>query len=766
MKKHSKVYRQLLFSYLFIFLIPIILGIVFYLYVYQISKEQTDTFNQKLIQTVKETSDRETEAYQYGLIQLALNKSVQELSAVKGEFKPDNSYALYSLRNDIINILVSNNRFGNHAKDLFVYFSNSDKVVSAYGSMDLPLYYQLYCENENMNLEEFRSYLSQNRFQDAVRVGGKGDAQEPYLLFTMTNLKGDIGETTAMIGLRLDVEALNQIMQSVVWERGVIPVIIDSQNNQLTDLPAEVGVDSFDYASLKQGTQKRINWQDEDYIVQVMDSDVMDWKYVLMMPEKLISGNAGKIKNIFVVGSIVCLLAGIWASHTMIRMNYNPIKALFELFQKHKGGDEEEAYENNEYAYLQNKALSLLKEHADFRQMLSRDREIVKQYYLTRLLENPYDEAEQTQGMTAAAEGLQDGAHRVLLFSVDTGREKGEKEADYIEKSNLKRFIISNVFGEGISEHFKQEIVELGSMVAMIVTMPAIEQDNNILLKETIDTLQKFIQDNFGFQVAVVAGELHQGLSGIHKSFLEARETEEFITLLEPDFISYSEIKNTSHKKYDYPTDKETKILTAMKSRNCQLAASYIDNILDTNYKINKTSPVMLKCLIYDLIGTVMKASQEMGNVEISDESLDLKDFSVKLPLKDIKANFLRLVQNISEEMPPLPDSGGSEQGGQLSQKVMEYIKENFRDPDLNISQTGLYFHMTPAYLSSIFKKQTGESLLKVINQIRIEEAEKLLAEGLSVVEVAERVGFRESSTFIRAFKKATGITPGQLKGK
>lgn len=71
---------------------------------------------------------------------------------------------------------------------------------------------------------------------------------------------------------------------------------------------------------------------------------------------------------------------------------------------------------------------------------------------------------------------------------------------------------------------------------------------------------------------------------------------------------------------------------------------------------------------------------------------------------------------------------------------------------------------MTPAYLSSIYKKCTGDSLLKFINQTRIDEAERLLAEGISVVEAAERVGFRDSSTFIRTFKKFTGATPGQLK--
>ena len=42
----------------------------------------------------------------------------------------------------------------------------------------------------------------------------------------------------------------------------------------------------------------------------------------------------------------------------------------------------------------------------------------------------------------------------------------------------------------------------------------------------------------------------------------------------------------------------------------------------------------------------------------------------------------------------------------------MEYVKENYQNPDLNISITALHFGITPSYLSSLFKEQSGCSLL------------------------------------------------------
>mgnify|MGYP000641733621 FL=1 len=74
----------------------------------------------------------------------------------------------------------------------------------------------------------------------------------------------------------------------------------------------------------------------------------------------------------------------------------------------------------------------------------------------------------------------------------------------------------------------------------------------------------------------------------------------------------------------------------------------------------------------------------------------------------------------------------------------------NFTDPDLNISITSQHFKMTPSYLSSLYKKQTGKSLLEFINNVRMDFAEELLKKGVSVSEAAERSGFRDSAGLFR----------------
>lgn len=758
MKKNGKAYRKLYLSYTFIFLIPITMGILFYFYAYHVAKDQTDASNRSLIRTVKNTCDRELGYYENALIQLALNKNVQQLSAVRGEFRSDNSYQLYQLQNEISDLQVSINKNGSFCKDIMVYFKNSDKVVSSYGNMNFSMYCELYCfdEGETEAADKLERHLSEYHFRDSIRMDSKWTGGRPALLLTMTNLKGDVGESSAMIGIWLDMEALNSRIEVAAWESGLDWMIINREG-QIMNRPEEYSDIGIRYDDLEQEGNQKTEWNGENYIVRTVFSDVFDWKYVLLMPERLITGPASKMKNIFVVGIFICLLTGFWAASRMTKINYNPLKALLEVFRKHDG---EGAFVDNEYLYLKEKAMMLLEERSDFQQMVNRSREVVKQYYLTDLLINAYDESEDTPDRDLICKKFREGRNLVLLFMVKDAENRGDSQEEYIQKNSLRKFIIGNVFGEGLAENFPLEKVELGDMVAMLLNLGEENAAYEERLAEIMDAMQKFIYDNFNFRVAVLAGEAHRGLEGVHPSYMEAKKTEEFVSMLDPDYISYREIRNSSHKKYDYPTEQEERIIAAVKNHNSQLAVSYINKILDVNFLQIKASPEMFKYLLYDLIGTIMKAAQEVG--ETSDEELGLNEISIKLSLDKIKGKFASAVEKLCRT-PEIQGSGFS-QNQQLCQKIQEYIQANFSNPDLNISQTGLYFHMTPAYLSSIYKKCTGDSLLRLINQTRIDEAERLLAEGVSVVEAAERVGFRDSSTFIRTFKKFTGATPGQLK--
>ena len=72
---------------------------------------------------------------------------------------------------------------------------------------------------------------------------------------------------------------------------------------------------------------------------------------------------------------------------------------------------------------------------------------------------------------------------------------------------------------------------------------------------------------------------------------------------------------------------------------------------------------------------------------------------------------------------------------------------------------------MHPVYLSSLFKAHNEYGLLEFINRFRIDKAKAILAESSASIElVATQVGYANSKTFSRVFKKYEGVTPAKYR--
>lgn len=101
------------------------------------------------------------------------------------------------------------------------------------------------------------------------------------------------------------------------------------------------------------------------------------------------------------------------------------------------------------------------------------------------------------------------------------------------------------------------------------------------------------------------------------------------------------------------------------------------------------------------------------------------------------------------------------------TQKVIDYINNNYQTSTaLSLDSLSKHTFMSVNQLCRIFKKDTGTTISKYILSKRISEAKKLLARGKSVTEVSEACGFGDYSSFIRAFSKNAGVSPGKYFGK
>lgn len=88
---------------------------------------------------------------------------------------------------------------------------------------------------------------------------------------------------------------------------------------------------------------------------------------------------------------------------------------------------------------------------------------------------------------------------------------------------------------------------------------------------------------------------------------------------------------------------------------------------------------------------------------------------------------------------------------------ITTFIAQNY-NTDLSLEKIAATFHFSAGYLSRMFKLQKGVNLSSYIQEVRIEQAKKLIqTTSLRTYEIAERVGINDPIYFSKLFKKCTG---------
>lgn len=101
----------------------------------------------------------------------------------------------------------------------------------------------------------------------------------------------------------------------------------------------------------------------------------------------------------------------------------------------------------------------------------------------------------------------------------------------------------------------------------------------------------------------------------------------------------------------------------------------------------------------------------------------------------------------------------------QVIPQVIRYITEHFSEP-LTLEDIAAEFFVSKSYLNRHFKAYTNSTVYAYIMALRLTHARRMLREGTPAVEAGRECGFSDYSTFYKAFKTQTGLSPQQFKSR
>ncbi len=101
----------------------------------------------------------------------------------------------------------------------------------------------------------------------------------------------------------------------------------------------------------------------------------------------------------------------------------------------------------------------------------------------------------------------------------------------------------------------------------------------------------------------------------------------------------------------------------------------------------------------------------------------------------------------------------------QLVDRAEEYLGEHFQNGELSVEVLSNELNVSPAYFSTLFKKERGLNFVSYLTKLRLEKALEYLhnTDEKSYI-IAEKVGYADPNYFSYVFKKEYGVSPSKYR--
>lgn len=134
------------------------------------------------------------------------------------------------------------------------------------------------------------------------------------------------------------------------------------------------------------------------------------------------------------------------------------------------------------------------------------------------------------------------------------------------------------------------------------------------------------------------------------------------------------------------------------------------------------------------------------------------------IDLLERKYYLYEIITFLAEQFDMWMHSVGYSSGENVMDEVLYYIHHNYRE-NLKLETIAPLFGYNSSYLGKVFSKRVGINFTSYVDQVRINEAKKLLEQDqFKVYEIAKQVGYSNVDYFHKKFKKYVGTSPAEYR--
>ena len=350
------------------------------------------------------------------------------------------------------------------------------------------------------------------------------------------------------------------------------------------------------------------------------------------------------------------------------------------------------------------------------------------------------------------------GNFRALVIKIDMDRTNNRP---VIPDENMTRVIIDKFV-----RYFKQKGMDVRSLCLRSYGYLLVSEDP---AAESIKLIQNELTNlitNSKYQYGMFDMTLGIGISC--RNLVNVRETictAEAAVQMRMDLglgkvIFYENVPSALTGEEDIFTAQEKNRFERMLERaDTKEMSDYLEDVLRTGAKNGKWHIYGLSEKLYHFASDYYSGIEGMPMISLSEDELTdhIENATTFFQLQEIiQADFEQLDHRYQEWV----EKRDSKPVGQIKEFISAHYMEN-----ITLEEVAEQVRLSPAYVSSVFKKETGENFNSYLTNIRLEKAKELFkTANVTVAEAGEAVGYKDIRYFSKLFYKAYGVKPKDYK--
>lgn len=211
-----------------------------------------------------------------------------------------------------------------------------------------------------------------------------------------------------------------------------------------------------------------------------------------------------------------------------------------------------------------------------------------------------------------------------------------------------------------------------------------------------------------------------------------------------------------------YPLIKEKELVGKITTEDHDGAWVTFEEIMASMFNVGVENIEIVKTKVLELILILSRAILDTGADYNKVSKINYRVVSEIQRLNSFEKLSKLAGQALQEYIESKPVKSSKSKG--LISGVKEFIRENYSQ-QLTLEEIAKVVYISPYYLSHLFKKVEGISVIEYLTKVRIEKAKILLSNpSYNIYEISEKIGYNEPSYFTRVFRHKEGTTPSQYR--